>query len=229
MEKEKSQESYREDRFIILRRDVLARKDLSASEKLVYARICGFSEYFESKEQCAEVLGIGVNTVVKAKQKLVRSGFIREIADSGRGKTYQAIYDSLAKSAKQVGKKLPSRLADSATIEEIEKKDIITTKVVIGETPETYGKSEINEVFAFWKETVGYEISAKSQANRYACSNLIKKHGVHGLKQLIRGVALTQSDKFAPRISDFSQLQAKLNELLAWGRRQSTTKGTIKI
>lgn len=92
-------------------------------------------------------------------------------------------------------------------------------------------KPEINELFSLWNELVGYEIDSNKQKNRYACNNLLKKHGKDKLSQLLRGVALSQSDKYAPRISDFVSLQSKLSELLAWGKRQSTTnvKGVIKI
>lgn len=91
--------------------------------------------------------------------------------------------------------------------------------------------TEINDLFSLWEEVVGYKIESNQQKNRYACSNLLKKHGKDKLTQLLRGVALTQSDKFAPRISDFVSLQAKLSELLAWGKRQSSSrvKGVIKI
>lgn len=101
---------------------------------------------------------------------------------------------------------------------------------VLGETP-IYGKPEINEMFIEWNEIVGYEISSNKQNNRNACSNLLKKYNKDKLQQLLKGVSMSQSDKFAPRISDFVSLQSKLSELLAWGKRQSSTKikGVIKI
>jgi len=92
-------------------------------------------------------------------------------------------------------------------------------------------KKEINDLFLEWNEVVGYEIQSNIQKNRYACNNLLKKHGKDKLMQLLRGVALSQSDNFAPRVSDFVSLQSKLSELLAWGKRQSSikVKGVIKI
>jgi len=84
--------------------------------------------------------------------------------------------------------------------------------------------SEINDIFSLWEEVIGYKIESNQQKNRYACSNLLKKHGKDKLEQLLRGVALTQADKYAPRISDFVSLQSKLSELLAWGKRQTSTK-----
>lgn len=94
-----------------------------------------------------------------------------------------------------------------------------------------YGKPEINDCFLKWKEIVGYPITSKTAANRNACNNLIRKHTVEGVERLIRGVAKTQEDKFAPRISDFITLQAKQNDLLAWGKRKLTgeVKGVIRV
>jgi hypothetical protein len=93
----------------------------------------------------------------------------------------------------------------------------ITTNVVIGKP---YGKPEINEMFDYWKETVGYPVTSRKQANRNACNNLYKKYGGKGLKQLIKGVTKAQDDRYAPRIGDFVDLQANLNKLMAWGKTQ---------
>lgn len=90
----------------------------------------------------------------------------------------------------------------------------------------------INELFTYWKQTVGYEISGRKQQNRNACSNLIRKHGVDTTKRLINGVAQCNSDKYAPRISDFTELQSKMSALLAWGNRkikQSNSGGVAVI
>lgn len=100
-----------------------------------------------------------------------------------------------------------------------------TTDVVLGaDAPVRYGKPEINELFDYWAEQVGYEIQSRIQANRRAASTMLKKHGADKLKQLIKGVALAQKDRYAPRIADLSQLQQKQNDLIAWGHKQ--TKAT---
>lgn len=85
-----------------------------------------------------------------------------------------------------------------------------------------YGKPEINDIFDYWTETVGYPVTSRKQANRNACNNLYKKYGDKGLKQLIKGVAKAQDDRYAPRIGDFVDLQANLNKLMAWGKTQQT-------
>lgn len=85
-----------------------------------------------------------------------------------------------------------------------------------------HGKPEINELFDYWERTVGYKIPSKIKANRNACNNLINKHTVDGVKQLVRGVALSQNDQYAPRIVDYASLQQKIADLIVWGKKRST-------
>ena len=95
---------------------------------------------------------------------------------------------------------------------------------------ERRGKPELNELFDFWAQECGYDIETQIKANRFAASNLLKKHGMEKMKQLIRGVALAQNDQFAPRISDFRALQAKFNDLIVWGKkRQNAGSGNMEI
>lgn len=82
-----------------------------------------------------------------------------------------------------------------------------------------YGRSDINELFKTWADKTGIQISSKKQANRNACSNLLKKYSQVEIAKLIDGVALAQADRYAPRICDFIQLQSKLTELLTWGKK----------
>jgi len=127
---------------------------------------------------------------------------------------------------------LPSATAmlPSATcnIRQDKDKTSITTKVVIDETSK-YGKPELNKMFDFWTNNVGYEISSKRQANRNACNNLLKKYGNDKFEQLIKGVALAQADRYAPSIADFCDLQAKLNQLIKWGRSKQQLTEVVEL
>lgn len=98
-----------------------------------------------------------------------------------------------------------------------------------GETPEAYGRNDINEMFEYWASTVGYEISGRRQANRNACKNLLAKYKTSGVKQLIDATAVAQADRYAPRISDFSSMQSKLNDLIAWGRKKGSSSATARF
>lgn len=107
-----------------------------------------------------------------------------------------------------------------------------TTNVVGADAPVRHGKPEINELFDLWEHEVGYKVEGKITANRRAASNLLKKYGPDKLGQLIKGVALAQNDKYAPRIADFCDLQAKANQLIAWGKTEihgSTSSRGVKI
>lgn len=96
--------------------------------------------------------------------------------------------------------------------------------------PARMGNSDINEIFDFWAQECGYNIETQVKANRFAASNLLKKHGKEKLMQLIKGVALAHNDRYAPSISDFRALQAKLNDLILWGKkRQNEGSGNMEI
>lgn len=75
-------------RYIVISEDVLCDKNLTDTEKLVYARISAFEEYFESAEACGEFLGKSERSVKDARRKLERLGYIVCIKNDGRGKTY---------------------------------------------------------------------------------------------------------------------------------------------
>lgn len=103
-----------------------------------------------------------------------------------------------------------------------------------GETPKTDDwksklNPEINEMFDYWENTVGYAIQGRRQANRNACKNLLAKYKASGVKQLIDATAIAQSDQYAPRISDFSSMQSKLNDLIAWGKKKGQNNAAARF
>ena len=111
----------------------------------------------------------------------------------------------------------------------IDNKENTSIAKAIGETPVKYGNTDINDMFDYWQATVGYEISSRRQANRNACKNLLTRYKAAGLKQLIDATAVAQSDKYAPRISDFASMQSKLNDLIAWGRKKGQSNATARF
>ena len=226
------------NKFIVLRKEVIEDTTLSLSEKLVYMRICTFNEYFENCEEAGKLLGISKETVKKAKQKLLKLGYIRELENTGRGKKYQACYDLNASQRGKIypsdGQNIPVRGVKNTRIDKnIEKKEYIGTNVPIGaegalavvEKSETYGNAEINAMFDSWFDTLGIE-QKQTKANRRACYNLIRKKdmGAEKLKMVLKVLAEAQSDKYAPRevkaIVDFASLQANMEHLGFWARRK---------
>lgn len=186
-------------RLIIISEDVLCDKSLSLAEKCVYARIAGFEEYFESAEECASLLGLGLSTVRGAKQKLEKLGYIECVRNTGRGKAYRAVLDY------RKGDSTASRPVTQASSKKEPSK------------PE-FGNSDINSMFTFWQENVGTPIISREKQNRRACYNLLRnKHvGREKLERAVEFVGETKEDRFAPRISDFVDLQSKFNELCAY-------------
>ena len=109
-------------------------------------------------------------------------------------------------------------------------KSLMDTNVSIGEvSPETYGKAEINQLFETWEQTTGLPITSNRAKNRYACNNLIGKYGVDGVEKLIRVVEKAQTDRYAPRVADFCDLQAKLNQLLVWAKGKAHSSAVISV
>lgn len=93
--------------FIVTRKETLMDKRLSSTEKLVYARICSFGTYFEASEKCAELLGMSARQISRAKKRLEECGYIKCLANTGRGKVYKAIYDlSEAQVLAEIGSRL---------------------------------------------------------------------------------------------------------------------------
>lgn len=232
-------------RLIIISEDVLCDKSLSLAEKCVYARIAGFEEYYESADECADLLGLGLSTVRSAKQKLEKLGYITCLRDTGRGKTYRAVLDRQSDA-----QNLPIRLANSAnqSIDKDTNIDVLTnvsTGDNVARTPEipdnspkdnepkastgtTYGNSAINSMFDYWREQTGQAIISREKANRRACYNLLRnKHiGEEKLRHAIEFVGETADDRFAPRVSDFVDLQTKFNALCDYKRRQGAQSDT---
>ena len=192
-------------RLIIISEDVLCNKSLSLAEKCVYARIAGFEEYFESAEECADLLGLGLSTVRSAKQKLEKLGYIKCVRNTGRGKAYRAVLDYIK------GDNVASEPVNESNSQKVAQKAEPDSKP-------SYGNSDINGMFDFWQETVGTPIISREKSNRRACYNLLRnKHiGEEKLRHAVEFVGKIKEDRFAPRISDFVDLQSKFNELCAY-------------
>jgi DNA-binding MarR family transcriptional regulator len=197
-------------------------------------------EFSATVAELAEYLGIPQSTLRKAIQRLEEGKRLDKRTDRQttvfRICNYSKYQDSPARARTngRTNEVANDRTNDRANVTEGKKnikniKNNNSTNVLLGETP-SYGNSEINDLFSYWHQIVGYEISANSKNNRRACSNLLKKHGAENTRKLIDGVNLASQDKYAPGISDFVELQTKLSALLLWGKKKGTsTNGTLVI
>lgn len=177
--------------------------------------------------QLAEITGIKPTTNYHALLRLQKAKIVTLMSDNKKTtvricnwKKYQGNDDSTSDN------KVTTNRQQSDTKQELRiKNKENSTNVELA----TYGKPEINKMFNYWQEKTGVAITARATINRRACNNLIKKYGDEKLRKLIEGVAMAQGDQYAPRIADFAQLQSKVDELIVWGKRKTTKKGTIKI
>ena len=228
--------------FIVLRQEVLYDTSLTMSEKFVYARMCQFDEYFESCEEAGAVLGLSAESVKKAKQKLIKLGYIEETANTGRGKRYKVLYDLRGlENTQQTGKIYPSegyklpvrRVKSTRIVKELNKKENNVTKVTLGENAEEHGDPDINDMFVAWEAVFGFE-QKKSAENRRACYNLLRRKdlGKEKLTKLLYVLEESQSDKFAPKevksIVGFATLQTYLPNLVMWARRRYAQKQPLQ-
>ena len=77
------------EKFLKISYGILADENLTPSEKLVYAFVCGFKICYASIRTIATTLGISERQVVRCLKKLVKLGYIREVKTDQRTKAYK--------------------------------------------------------------------------------------------------------------------------------------------
>lgn len=212
--------------YVVMTQEVLCRSDISITAKLVYARMSGFKEFYESAETTGAFFGKSAKTIRNAKQELESKGLIKCVKNTGRGKCY--CVDRLVESGQSDCPKVGNQTTQNwATYnKENNKEDNITNKLVIGETPksevvvkETYGKAEINEAIGLWEQCFGYPLK-DSKYNRYAVANFLrsKDKGIDWVKKMLALLKEAQKDKYSGiHIANYVDLQRDYEKLLAWG------------
>lgn len=220
--------------YVVMTQEILCRKDLSTAAKLVFARMSGFEEFFESPEKTGEVLGKSRKTVVMARQELEKAGLIRCVKNTGRGKAYCVVLDSrvVENDQSDYQKNSTQSARNVAPYNKVENKDYNTSNKLDGADAQVddaekteYGNHEVNELMALWKSETGIEASS-AKANRLAAYNLIRGKGFDEAQKIVKlcGRAMRSKDQYAPVISSFKDLQGryeKLSKLLAWEKRQN--------
>lgn len=176
-----------------------------------------------SRYQIADMVGGNNNTIYKALKRLEKAKMVTSTATSKKTTIRICNWSKYQGNSNQSGNnKVTTKQQQSNTLNK--NKDIRVKNITT-----LYGNPDINEMFEYWATNTGIPIESRVKQNRNACSNLLKKYGVDSLKRLVDGVVQAQADKYAPRISDYSSLQSKLNDLLLWGKKQSTKSKGVKI
>ena len=97
-----------------------------------------------------------------------------------------------------------------------------------GQASETFGNPEINNLFLKFEEIVGIKVSSKVKSNRFACKRLLQKHESNVIEQVLYIVAQANSDRYAPTITDFIELEQKWNRLGVWWRKKQN-EGVLEV
>lgn len=179
---------------------------------------------WRTKEELERELGLSPKVQDRAVRHLVDLGvlsckttYIRDTTN--RCKHYYINPESAFSESDQRAFSIESDQRAFSNNKEIILSNIVDTKVSTGENAE-FGNLDINEMFDFWKKTFGVPLTSKQRLNRYACSNLLKKHGRDDLQKLILLANKARSDRYAPTIANFIDLQAKTDSLVAWAHKK---------
>ena len=230
-------QNYQEEvKYAILTQKILGNKDLTPCDKMVLARISGFSRFYESSQTTADFLGIGEDTVKKSKQKLAKLGYIVEVGNTGRGKIYAPnllqLPSRVAELTSQTGKIYQSdgQILPTENKERIKREYKGDDNVAEGveNSKKEYGRADVNELAELWESETG--ISIKGQQNeRRQLYNLLRKYGYEATKTLVRRVGATKRsrDRYAPQIavpSDLTGKYSKLPRMQMWEERNQTSR-----
>ena len=228
------QNEQKEMRFVILTQEILSSKELTPSDKLVFARITGFEKFFESPASTAEILGLTELIVQRAKRKLVAMGYVSEIGNTGHGKIYQAnLWKTESRYDFKVTSDVTSKSQQILLESNTENKKRIK-KETKGENDndkpveKSYGREDLNQLVELWKSETGIDIS-KEQNQRRQLYNLVRKYGLEATRKLVKrvGIATRSRDRFAPQIatpSDLTGKYGKLQKLELWENRNKFAK-----
>lgn len=237
------------ERYVLVPQSILKDKKLNCVQKLVYASMFNYEEYWETPESSAENLGLTVRQVMEARRYLENEGYIVCLRNTGRGKVYSVVLhkSGAERYTKAEGsdteKCNSSSLEKQGTENKVENKEKINTmsKLIEGKSlpavqtseRKEYGNKDINLLFVKWKEICGFEIKSKVQLNRFACQRLIKSRGLDNIIKALPFVAQSHNDQYAPKIANFMDLEQRWDDMGLWVRKKTATAlkqhGTIEI
>lgn len=79
---------------------------------------------------------------------------------------------------------------------------------------------DIDDLFLLWETEVDYPITSQLKTNRQYASKIIQEFPPGDIRPMLKVVALSQDDQYAPRVSNFIQLYRKWDDLKGWVRRK---------
>lgn len=219
---------------------------LNALDKIILVEINsldGEDGCFASNEYLAEFCQCSEAKVSKSISLLTELGYIEVVKFDGRKRFLKTCLVKNTSHVKNTSQ--PSKIyeADSENLQDNNinnniTNNNITTKVVIGETPKTYGNENINRMYDLWEEMFGYR-PKNSLDNRRAVYNMLraKDKGEQWLVDTMRLLQGAQNDKYAGKdingISNFKELSYNCEKVWKWGssraRQVKSSIESIKI
>lgn len=213
--------------FVVMEQEILCRKDLSITAKLVYARMSGFKEFWESPENTGLILGKSPRTIISARQELERKGLIKCIRNTGRGKAYMVVRLTEIEQSdyQKLGSQTTRNMSVYNKIKNKEENNNIVPILLEQDAPaqqETYGNADVNYCFDRFREVFGYDMKP-SQVNRRAAYNFMraKNKGKDWFDKILMVWYASRNDQYSVRISDFADLQQKQDKLMEWAMRKA--------
>lgn len=219
---------------------------LNALDKIILVEINsldGADGCFASNEYLAEFCQCSEAKVSKSISLLTELGYIEVVKFDGRKRFLKTCLVKNTSHVKNTNQ--PSKIY-KADLENLQDNNIynnitnnsITTKVVIGETPKTYGNEQINKMYDLWEDMFGYR-PKNSLENRRAVYNMLraKDKGEQWLVDTMRLLQGAQNDKYAGKdingISNFKELSYNCEKVWKWGssraRQIKSNINSIKI
>lgn len=218
-------------------KDVMECKELCATDKMTYAEIASFTECYASNEWLAERIGRSVSTASKSVNRLIELGFVEPCGFNGRFRKIRVANGckpskkrrgSLVKNGESASQKMANR--DNS---KDNSKDIMDTKVSIGETPKTdpvenlpirsQRSLDIDEAFRIWEEVMDYPLVA-NKTDRHAVHSILsrKDMNMEKLRMLVALVKKSQADRYKRfSITNYTDLMYKTNDLVAWAHEKA--------
>ena len=220
----------RDFKGIWIPKEIWLDEQLNALDKVILCEINsldGDDGCFAGNQYLAEFCQCSEAKVSKSVALLIELGYLRVEKFDGRKRFLKTC---LVKNTRQVeNTNQPSKIY-KADLENLQHNNIDnnidnnnTTKVVLEKTPETFGNSDINELFDEWEKACGFRITSKVRLNRYACQRMLNSRGKDSILKALPYVAESQSDKYAPNIVNFMDLEEKWNALGVWYKKKYIT------
>lgn len=90
-----------------------------------------------------------------------------------------------------------------------------------------YGKPDINQLFEFWQDAMGYPITVKKNDNRRFAAILLKRESLERIQEYIMLAWAARTDRYAPQVSSLIDLYYKWDRLTEWAMRKRTKNNEV--